>query len=566
MKKQLTAIGITVIMTLGIIMPGFAYNFPEPDWGALLHERENMVNETEFELYAEADPQTAPYFGARLEPRSGAYIGMIAESSEEFAPLGNYLTYIQDMGQDDLYYPASDIISEHNSAAMIGWTINSLDVDYGQISRVLSRLNNYGKPMFIRFANEMNVSALGDDPDKYISVFRTVANMVHEYPNFAMVWSPNDLGALDRPFDYYYPGDEYVDWVGVSCYSLLYFQGNPNTSYKDSVYFMTGDYAWATNRIKPFMEFLSRNNINKPVMISEGGVTTNTSFEDAPESWTAPRLRNMMWYLVMKYPQIKMINYFNTHREGEALRYDISDYPYASQIFSEAESSGAYIREAGGSPGFVFMPASSAGTLAAEDGAVRLYTLAHTPGQSEVTVNYYIDGNWTHSASQIPYIFNLIIYGLSDGAHTLRISALDHSMDYTFYKRGNAIRFGAEPDNLPAESEISVTVDGQKLNFDQPPIMESDRVLVPVRAIFEALGADVFWDESQQTATAERGGKTIIIPVDEKYMTVSGNRIELDVPARLVNNRTLVPARVVSEALGCTVNWDDSTQTVIITN
>ena len=90
------------------------------------------------------------------------------------------------------------MIRDGNSVVMVGWSIYNLDsVDYNHIRSVLNTLSTYNKPMFIRFANEMNVSALGDDPTKYVNVFRNVANIVHEYPNFAMVWSPNDLGALD---------------------------------------------------------------------------------------------------------------------------------------------------------------------------------------------------------------------------------------------------------------------------------------------------------------------------------------------------------------------------------
>ncbi len=567
MKRKITAFAVFITMLLSAVSPALAFSFPEPDWGALLREREQMVSQTDFELYAEGCIQSAPYYGAKFEPRGGAYIGMIAETSEEFAPLGCYLTYIDNMNQDDLYYPANRMIEDDNVVAMVGWTISDLDsVNYGTVYSVLERLNSYGKPMFIRFANEMNESSIGLDPDKYIRVFRTVADIAHGFPNLAVVWSPMDIGSLDRPFGYFYPGDEYVDWVGLSSYSMMYFLGNPDTTYKDSVYFMTGDYAWATNKVKPFMNFLSANNINKPIMISEGGVATNTNFGPTPQNWTAPRMRNFLWSLVMKYPQIKMVNYFNTHRANETSRYDINDYPYAREIFKEAENSGAYIREAGGQPDFVFQPANGAGTLAAKNGFVKLYTLAHIPKQPDITVNYYIDGGWTHSASQIPYIYNLNISALADGAHSLKISAAGNEKSYTFYKRGGAIAFGAEPEYVPAAPEISVTLNGSKITFDQPPIMDNDRVLVPMRKIFEALGADVYWDDAEQTAIAERGGKTIIIPIGKNYMTVNGSRVTLDVPAQLINNRTLVPARAVSEALGCAVDWNDPAQTVIITD
>ncbi len=567
MKNKIIAAMMLLSMTLLCAAPAFAFSFPEPDWGALLRERENMVNQTDFELYAEGAVQSAPFYGAKFEPRGGAYLGMIAETSEEFAPVGCYLTYIDNMNQDDLYYPADRMTENGNSVVMAGWTISDLDsVDYSWVDSVLQTLNSYNKPMFVRFANEMNESSIGNDPNKYVEVFRRVADMIHSYPNLAVVWSPMDIGALDRPFEYYYPGDAYVDWVGISCYSMMYFLGNPNTTYKDSVYFMTGDYAWATNKVKPFMNFLSRNNINKPIMISEGGVATNTDRGPTPDYWTAPRLRSFMWNLVMKYPQIKMVNYFNTHRADETSRYDLDGYPYAKDIYKEAANSGAYIRSADGSPDFVFQPANSAGTLAAKNGFVKLYTLAYMPGQPDITVNYYIDGGWTHSSNQIPYIYNLDISALTDGAHTLKISASGKEKTYTFYKRGGAIQFGAEPEYVPAARVISVTLNGRKLTFDQDPVMESDRVLVPMRAIFEALGANVLWNSEEQAALAEKDGKIIIITIDSPYMTAGGKQITLDVPARLIGDRTMVPVRAVSEAFDCDVGWDDAAQTVIITD
>ena len=163
-----------------------------------------MVTESDFGLYVEGDVSKVPYFGARLEPKNGVYIGSIAENAEKLKPLSTYLTYIEDMGQPDLYYPANNMIKSDNVAPMIGWTIHSLDnIDYVKVENVLRTLSSYNKPMFIRFANEMNVSALGNDPERYIQTFRKVADMIHKYPNFAVVWAPNDLGALDRPFEYF---------------------------------------------------------------------------------------------------------------------------------------------------------------------------------------------------------------------------------------------------------------------------------------------------------------------------------------------------------------------------
>ncbi len=529
-----------------------------------------MVKETDFELYAEAPVESAPFYGARLEPRGGAFLGSVAETSAQLQPLGSYLTYVDHMYQTDLYYPANNMIRQDNVATMVGWTIHDLgSVDYNQVRRTLDTLAQYNKPMYIRFANEMNCSGLGDDPDQYIQVFRKVANMIHEYPNFAVVWSPNDMGGLDRPFEYFYPGDEYVDWVGVSHYMTRYFVGNKDTAYKDTVYFMTGDYAWSTNKIKPFMEFLEKNNIQKPVMISEGGVATNNRFGEDCQAWATPRLRSMLWYLVMKYPQIKMINYFDNHRSNENERYDISGYPYAVDIFNEAKNSGAYIKEYGTNADFVFQRVNDAGTLTAKGGVVPLYTLAYLENQPDISVNYYIDGTWYHGASQIPYRCGLDLSGLTDGTHTLKISAGGTSKEYVFYKSGNSIRFGGEPDVAGTaqnpEQGIVVTINGNPVFFDQPPVLQNDRTLVPLRAIFESLGGTVDWDDPTQTVTSVKGSTTVKLTIGSNLLYVNGTPVELDVPAQLMGGRTLVPVRAVAESFRCHVDWDDTTQTVLIT-
>ncbi len=113
--------------------------------------------------------------------------------------------------------------------------------------------------------------------------------------------------------------------------------------------------------------------------------------------------------------------------------------------------------------------------------------------------------------------------------------------------------------------DINVTISGKKLDFDVQPVMESDRVLVPMRAIFENLGATVSWDNDTSTAIAVKGDKVIIIQIDNSKAFINTEVKELDVPARLISDRTLVPVRFVSEALNCKVDWNQDEQTVVIT-
>lgn len=134
-----------------------------------------------------------------------------------------------------------------------------------------------------------------------------------------------------------------------------------------------------------------------------------------------------------------------------------------------------------------------------------------------------------------------------------------------------------------AEDDITVTVDGKKLEFDVPPVIQNDRVLVPFRAIFEAYGMEVTWSEDSQRIDALRvvgsvyTSLSLTIGSDKMKKSVADSNpenpvrpdgieyIDLDAPAVIINDRTFIPLRAVSEALGgVSVDWDGDTRTVTI--
>lgn len=113
---------------------------------------------------------------------------------------------------------------------------------------------------------------------------------------------------------------------------------------------------------------------------------------------------------------------------------------------------------------------------------------------------------------------------------------------------------------------VSLYVDTELIQTDTAPTVVNGRTLVPMRAIFEALGAEVLWDGETRTATGILGEHTVEIQVGESTALVDGEPRALDVPAQILNRRTMVPARFVSEALGCTVTWDSETKTAAVAN
>jgi len=119
--------------------------------------------------------------------------------------------------------------------------------------------------------------------------------------------------------------------------------------------------------------------------------------------------------------------------------------------------------------------------------------------------------------------------------------------------------------SLEQNTEVSVIIDGAALKFDQPPIIENSRTLVPMRAIFEALGATVEWFSETEKISAVCDDKKINMQIGNSDMDINGTKtVKLDVTPKIVGSRTLVPLRAVSEAFDAEVLWDSSTRTVTI--
>lgn len=112
---------------------------------------------------------------------------------------------------------------------------------------------------------------------------------------------------------------------------------------------------------------------------------------------------------------------------------------------------------------------------------------------------------------------------------------------------------------------IAVELDGRPLQTETPPVLVSGSVLLPIRDVFEALGAKLVWDDDSKTVTATRGQMTLVYRIGDPTAQLNGQTLTLPVPGRIADGGyALVPLRFVSEALGSDVVWDGDRRTVRI--
>jgi len=117
-----------------------------------------------------------------------------------------------------------------------------------------------------------------------------------------------------------------------------------------------------------------------------------------------------------------------------------------------------------------------------------------------------------------------------------------------------------------ADDGIKIIINSEPKTFDVMPQIIDGRTMVPMRGIFEAFGAEITWVDVTKTVVAETPDVAITLTVGKTTAKVNGETKNLDVPAQIIDGRTLVPVRFIAESLGCKVEWQADTKTVVIGN
>lgn len=309
-------------------------------------------------LSAEASPrvliETDNYQLSKFEPKDGAYLG--AYVYQDTLIKGDMNTFNQLTGKKHasfFYYvgygrPApTDWLQEvkkANAFPHIAWEPNDgLDViqDDEYLRSFARDLAAFEGPVFLRFASEMNGAwtAYHGNPSKYIEKWRLVHKvMKEEAPNVIMLWTVFTFP--QRTIEAYYPGDEYVDWVGVNIYNVVYHNNNLRepAAHEDPLELLDYVYSLYGNR--------------KPIQISEYGATHYTITDNKEYvNFAVQKISRLYGNLQEKYPRVKSIYYFNVNNlvnapEGRQINnYALTDNEKILSTYSRLIGSPYFLSE-----------------------------------------------------------------------------------------------------------------------------------------------------------------------------------------------------------------------------
>lgn len=515
---------------------------------------------TQPQLYTDATyPADEKFFGAKWEPHNKTYFGTSAgfhEGAESAALI--YVSFLNEkVGAYDWKVPKDTSIPvdyawniPNDSFEILEQIANGAHDAY--IIENMQYFATVKNPVLLRFAAEVNCwSTLPADKAKiavcaetFKKAFIRVSNFAKQYaPNVAMIYSPNDVSSWYTDAKTFYPGDAYVDWIGVSMYCDLsqtthYEPGNGN-----DVFFFSGLYDNPILRIKEAVEVSN----NKPVVISECGCGYAPEEGQTKEHFI--KMLNFFYsYVNMVYPQVKMVFYFDSNVNH---KYKISDNEELYSVYKKAVANNIPMQASlNGTPaGYTRFS-----TLHETRDYINLYTYAAFPSEKVVSVGYTLDGKGLVSWQTAPYKARIDVSALAPGKHTLKV-AVSCAATYKTYEHVFYVGENNFVSTKPIGKDIGVTVNGKYVHFDTQPQIKNGRTLVPLRAIFEALGATVTWDNATRTVKAQRGSTQISMTIGQSVFYVNGQAKTLEVPSEITNGRTLVPVRAIGESFGCKVDW-----------
>lgn len=463
--------------------------------------RRRVVSESAFRTYMKTEPDNWVYYGAKFEPKAGIYIGTPYNRKYDGIKNGIDTVYDWFIPKEEINNyncPRAEVAekpSDHTVLKGHNWNFALKNDQVIEISDYSNYIYNYidklaakGEDTLLVFGKEMNIDNNFNDPELFKRCFRFVAEYAHTKENIAMVWAPNDTGGLDTTLDEFYPGDEYVDWIGCSMYTMPFFQGNPNMDDGGNMMFVMGRYANPSMRAKIVHEFMDRNNIKKPVFVTEGGVGYESPSGIDYSDWAKHQIRLYYADICRAYPEFKIFVSFNQFvYPGDLYRYDLGNKPELLEVMKEVTSDPIYLTDYPSKAPYAYTPVTEGAMFV---GKVDLSTYAYVPAQQYLTVQYLIDGNPVAERYEPPYNVTLTRKDLPYGYHKLTCNTL--SGDIVMHTDEYGINFWPADDNY-AYADVA---DNGKCSFtdmeSSPAEMRNDVADLHEKQVISGIDGQIF--------------------------------------------------------------------------
>ena len=444
-SKRLSAVLLAAVLMISLL-PGAALADESTTTGR--YAAKDLAPNTEIYAVTDAPGSDYPYYGAKWEPKGGVWYGRTAQggslggsryglvngdalSGESvvsyYYGLSNsysleYWSYIYGSALKDGKHAFLVYLNFDNEGSDCGPVVSgSYD---SRLTETFQYLNTMSFPVFVRIGGEMNVWENTAKPADYIAAYRHIAQLARTYaPNAALVFAPNYSSAYRVDMDSFYPGDEYVDWVGTSLYYNRYHHSGDTA--RDEFYGV-GQYGDALLNVQQTINLANMH--RKPVIITEGG--SSNKFDSGDNSdWAADRMQRAYAYMSMVYPQIKVIVSSDYGVEWEQTDYSFSNNPTVSAAYRTALAGNPTVVSSVQDTGKYYTKFSS--VMNDLDGVVEL--AAYTRSDPKLTAVWTLDGKTVATPADYPYPCTVDFGALASGTHTIRVDFSNgESKAYTF--------------------------------------------------------------------------------------------------------------------------------------
>lgn len=395
-------------------------------------------------------PNEQLYFGAKNEPH-GVLYGQVSERSLPGDSM--VLLYVEYGLYSDINWARSIFKQAQENGRAVELALNfpnqgsdarAITESDAFLDEVYKMVSEYPDvPVYLRIAAEVNIWDNICTPEEFKTAFYVIATRMKQLPNVATVWSiaHTDRWAKENTADMFYPGDDIVDWVGVTIYCNKHFEAQDwGDDVHNEIYFKTGHSADPVLMIQDTVE---KYGSRKPIMISECGSAyyTNGEISELHHEWGADYLKRIYSYVPMVYPQVKLMAYFNVKIDDEYNWYDLEHSTALTNAYYQMTEAPWFIKfESTNRARSFFEPVynniSAAGTF-----TVSAYP--HLYGADSITVDYYLNDQLVASATEPPFTAEIFCEA---GTHRLKVTAKGNN---GIFRTRNYTVYGQEPDPTP---------------------------------------------------------------------------------------------------------------------